>query len=105
MPEFGLPDATLAAIRRILAGFPAVTKAVLYGSRAKGNYRLGSDIDLTLFGENLDLRILGEIAAQLEESPIPYQVDLSLWAQLEHAGLREHIERVGVVFYQRTQDE
>lgn len=105
MPEFGLPDATLTAIRRILAGFPAVTKAVLYGSRAKGNYRPGSDIDLSLFGESLDLRILGEIAAQLAESPIPYQVDLSLWALLDHAKLREHIERVGVVFYQRTPNE
>ena len=105
MPEFGLPDATLTAIRGILATFPAVSKAVLYGSRAKGNCRPGSDIDLTLFGEGLDLRILGEISAQLEESPIPYQVDLSLWELLDHAGLREHIERVGVVFYQRTPEK
>ena len=104
MPDFGLPDKTLAAIRQILADFPAVEKAILYGSRAMGNYRPGSDIDLTLFGDQLDLRILGEIAARLEESPIPYQVDLSLWSRLDHAGLREHIERVGVVFYQRKPD-
>jgi predicted nucleotidyltransferase len=69
--------------------------------RAKVNYRPGSDIDLTLIGNQLDYRLLGEIAAKLEESPIPYQVDLSLWSQLDHAGLREHIERVGVVFYER----
>ncbi len=104
MPDFGLPDKTVATIRQILADFPAVEKAILYGSRAKGNYRPGSDIDLTLTGDNLDLRILGEIAARLEESPIPYQVDLSLWNKLDHAGLREHIERVGVVFYQRAGD-
>ena len=101
MPEFGLSDKTLATIRQILAESPAVEKAILYGSRAKGNYRPGSDIDLTLFGDQLDLRILGDIAARLVESPIPYQVDLSIWSQLNHAGLREHIERVGVVFYQR----
>jgi predicted nucleotidyltransferase len=101
MPEFGLPDKTLAVIRQILAGYSAVEKAILYGSRAKGNYRPGSDIDLTLIGNQLDYRLLGEIAAKLEESPIPYQVDLSLWSQLDHAGLREHIERVGVVFYER----
>lgn len=101
MPEFGLPDKTVAIIRRILAYVPAVKKAVIYGSRAKGNFRPGSDIDLTLHGEGLDLRILGEIAARLDESPIPYQVDLSIFDRLEHAGLREHIERVGVVFYQR----
>ena len=101
MADFGLPDTTLAAIRRILADFPAVEKAVLYGSRAKGNYRPGSDIDLVLVGDALDIRILGEIAARLEESPIPYQVDLTLWGQIDHVKLREHIERVGVVFYQR----
>lgn len=99
MPEFGLPDKTVATIRRILAEFPAVTKAVIYGSRAKGNYKPGSDIDLTLFGDGLDLRILGQIATRLDESPIPYQVDLSIFDRLDHAGLREHIERIGMVFY------
>ena len=53
-------------------------------------------------GDRLDSRILGELAARLDESSIPYQVDLSLWDQIDHAKLREHIERVGVVFYQRT---
>jgi predicted nucleotidyltransferase len=101
MPEFGLPDATLAVIRKILADCAAVEKAILYGSRAKGTHRPGSDIDLTLIGKQLDLRILGEIAARLDEAPIPYQVDLSLWSQIDHNGLREHIERVGVVFYRR----
>lgn len=101
MPDFGLPETTLAAIRQILADCPAVEKAILYGSRAKGNCKPGSDIDLTLIGDQLDFRLLGELTARLEESPIPYQVDLSLWDQLDHAKLREHIERVGVVFYQR----
>jgi len=103
MPEFGLPDKTVTIIRRILADVPAVKKAVIYGSRAKGTYKPGSDIDLTLYGDDLDLRTLGEIAARLEESPIPYQVDLSIFGRLDHEGLKEHIERVGVVFYEKRQ--
>jgi len=99
-PEFGLPPATLEAIRRILAEVPAVKKAVIYGSRAKGTHRPGSDIDLTLFGDGLDLDILGRIAARLHESPIPYQVDLSIFELIDHAGLREHIQRVGQPFYE-----
>ncbi len=99
MAEFGLPETTTGTIRRILAEVPAVRKAVIYGSRAKGNYRPGSDIDLTLFGADLDM--LGQIAARLDESPIPYQVDLSIFDRLDHAELREHIERVGQVFYER----
>jgi predicted nucleotidyltransferase len=99
-PEFGLPPATLDTIRRILADVPAVKKAVIYGSRAKGTHRPGSDIDLSLMGEGLDLDTLGKIATLLEESPIPYEVDLSVFELIEHQALREHIERVGQVFYQ-----
>ena len=99
--EFGLPPSTLDAIRNILAEVPAVKRAVVYGSRAKGTHRPGSDIDLTLFGDALSVDTLGQIATRLEESPIPYQVDLSIIKLIEHAALREHIERVGQVFYQR----
>ena len=102
MPEFGLPETTLSTVRRILSDHPAVKKAILYGSRAKGTHGPASDIDLTLLGEALDLDVLSSIATELEESSIPYQVDLSLWDALEHAGLREHIARVGVVFYERA---
>ena len=99
-PEFGLTPATLDTIRRILAAVPAVKKAVVYGSRAKGTHRPGSDIDLTLFGDALDLDTLGQIATRLDESPIPYQVDLSIFKLIEHAGLREHIQRVGKPLYE-----
>ena len=99
--EFGLPPSTLDAIRHILAEVPAVKRAVIYGSRAKGTHRSGSDIDLTLFGDALNLDTLGQIATRLEESPIPYQVDLSIFNLIEQTALREHIERAGQVFYQR----
>jgi hypothetical protein len=55
---------------------------------------------LTLFGDALDVDTLGQIATRLHESPIPYQVDLSLFKLIDHDGLREHIERVGRVFYE-----
>jgi predicted nucleotidyltransferase len=99
--EFGLPEATTSTIRCIFAEVPALEKAVIYGSRAKGNYRPGSDIALALFGTGLDWDMLGKIAAQLEESPIPYQVALALFETLDNASLRDHIERVGQMFYQR----
>ena len=65
-----------------------------------GTERPGSDIDLTLFGDTLDLDTLGRIAGRLDESPIPYQVDLSIFEQIEHSGLRDHIQRVGRLLYQ-----
>ncbi|MBN8285014.1 nucleotidyltransferase domain-containing protein [Zoogloea sp.] len=99
--EFGLPDGTCSTVRQILASYPQIEKAVLYGSRAKGNYKAGSDIDLTLFGTALNHTLLMSISTALEESDIPYTVDLSLFDQIETPTLREHIERVGQVFYER----
>lgn len=99
--EFGLPDSTLAAVHQILAACPQVETAILYGSRAKGNYKPGSDIDLTLTGDGLGYAELSRIADELEESDIPYQVDLSILAQIENPNLRAHIQRVGKVFYRQ----
>jgi uncharacterized protein len=104
VPDFGLPDATLATVRHILADCPALEKAVIYGSRAKGTHRHGSDIDLTLMGASLDENALSRIATRLDESSIPYTVDLSLFHQIDHTALREHILRIGRVFYQRDID-
>lgn len=96
----GLPDSTVAAIHGVLARYPAVERAVLYGSRAKGTHKPGSDIDLTLFGPALDARLLSSIAEELDELLLPYMIDLSLYEQIGHEGLREHIDRVGVEFYE-----
>lgn len=98
--DFGLPSATLDTVRQILAAYPAVKKALIYGSRAKGTHRPGSDIDLTLIGDAIQLNTLGRIAARLDESTIPYQVDLSIFELIEHAGLRDHIQRIGLLFYE-----
>jgi uncharacterized protein len=100
--EFGLPDATLATVRAILAARPEVESAIVYGSRAKGNYKTGSDIDLTLMGADLDFETLGSIAGDLDESDIPYQVDLSIFANIKNPSLVEHIQRVGKEFYKRA---
>lgn len=101
----GLSDATVAKIRGVFARFPAIERAVLYGSRAKGNYKPGSDIDLTLHGRTLDSSLLGDIAEELDELLLPYTIDLSVYGDLDHAALREHIDRVGVLFYERAKPD
>lgn len=98
---YGLSDDTLHNICGVFSRHPAIEKAVLYGSRAKGNYRPGSDIDLTLYGDALTTPELGSIADELDDLLLPYKIDLSLFARLDHADLMEHIERAGVLFYIR----
>lgn len=100
--KYGLTEATVDKIKGVFARFPAIKKAVLYGSRAKGNFKTGSDIDLTLYGESLTSDLHGKIAEALDDLLLPYTVDLSIFDDLDHAKLREHIERVGVAFYERV---
>ena len=97
----GLADGTVAEIQAVLAQFPEVERAVLYGSRAKGNHRPGSDIDLTLIGTGLTSKILGQIQGELEDGYLPYSFDVSLLDQITQPDLIEHIRRVGVVFYEK----
>ncbi|MBL4608243.1 MAG: nucleotidyltransferase domain-containing protein [Pseudomonadales bacterium] len=85
----------------VLAQFEKIETAVLYGSRAKGNFKTGSDIDLTLYGEELPLRLLSDIAEALDELLLPYTIDLSIFDKLDHTELRKHIQRVGIAFYEK----
>ena len=99
--RFGLTEATMAKIVNVLADHPQVEQAVLYGSRAKGNYKNGSDIDLTLMGPKLQTADLLSIMGELDDLLLPYMIDLSLFHQLTHPELIEHIRRVGIIFYEK----
>ena len=98
MNPFGLSPATIEQIQGVLAHYPAVEQAILYGSRAKGNYRAGSDIDLTLRG-NISHHQLLAIQNELDDLLLPYCLDLSLLDTLSYPPLLEHIHRVGIIFY------
>ena len=99
--KFGLKPHIIEAIQNCLKEFPSVHEAIVYGSRAKGNYRNGSDIDLTLKGKDLTLKILFSIEHKLDDLLLPYKIDLSLFNSIDNQDLIEHIERVGISFYNK----
>ncbi len=100
--QYGLTQEIIEKISNVYARFPEVEKVVLYGSRAKGNYKNGSDIDFTLYGTALTPDLRANIAMALDDLMLPYTIDLSFFDELENAELREHIKRVGKVFYEKT---
>ncbi|MCF6148596.1 MAG: nucleotidyltransferase domain-containing protein [Candidatus Kuenenia sp.] len=101
--KFGLKDATIEKICNVFAQYPSVEKAVLYGSRAKGNFNNGSDIDLTLVGgEELTLKTLYKIMDELDDLLLPYTIDLSLFKNISDPDVISHIHRAGITFYERT---
>lgn len=99
--QFGLSSETIRAINGVFKKMPQIQQVLIYGSRAKGNYKHGSDIDLTIKGSNLKTTDLLKIENDIEELMLPYKLDLSLYEQIENPDLKEHIERVGQLFYQR----
>lgn len=104
MTSNGLPDNVINKITEVFKSYYQVEKVVLYGSRAKGTYKNGSDIDLTMFGDVLTDNLLLEISDKLDELLLPYMIDLSIFNHLNNDKLKEHITRVGVVFYERNKE-
>lgn len=98
--EDGLTDSQRSSIRQLLMNYPAVEQALLYGSRAMGRHKAGSDIDLTLMGD-IDLALLNKVSIALDDLLLPYEIDLSIFQQIDNQDLRDHIQRKGVVFYQK----
>lgn len=97
--QYGLKKETIKKINTLFAKYEEVEEAVLYGSRAKGNYKPGSDVDLTLKGKQLNLKLLNKISLDLDDLLLPYTFDLSIYHHITASDLIEHIERVGKIFY------
>ena len=105
MPEneslYGLTIEDIEKLRSIFRKYPQVNQVILYGSRAKGNYRPSSDIDLTLVGE-VEWSDFQKIEVDLDDLLLPYQIDLSIMSHISNPELLKHIQRVGQPFYQRS---
>jgi len=97
--QYGLNEKTIENIKSVFTRYKEVDEVILYGSRAKGNFKPGSDVDLTLKGEKLNLQILNMISLELDDLLLPYSFDLSIFHQISNPDLIEHIERVGVTFH------
>ncbi len=97
----GLEQSTLDRIRDLFSTCPEVERVILYGSRAKGDFRNGSDIDLTIVGDQVTLEQFSRLQLALDDLLLPYTIDLSLIRQIDNPDLLAHIDRVGVVLYER----
>ena len=100
--KFGLKPEIIRKIKTIFSNYPEIEEAILYGSRAMGNYKNGSDIDLTLitYEHNVTSSII-EIGVALDELDLPYTFDLSFYKNIENPDIIDHINRVGISFYKK----
>jgi len=96
--RFGLKEKTIDNIHQVLIRYPQVEQAIIFGSRAKGNFKTGSDIDLALKGQ-LSLTTINKLSNEIDDLLLPYTFDLISLSGINNSELLDHIKRVGVVFY------
>ncbi|MCI8760807.1 MAG: nucleotidyltransferase domain-containing protein [Clostridia bacterium] len=100
MQKFGLDEKIISDIIEILKKYEEVESAKIYGSRARGDYRKSSDIDIALFGDNLTFSIHTNIFYEIDNLYLPYKIDLINFNSISLANkIRENIIREGVEFY------
>lgn len=100
--KFGLKESVIQSIHSVLDSYPEIEQVIIYGSRAKGNYRNGSDIDLTIISEDIDFSTVLKLERAIDDLMLPYTIDLSLMKHIQNPDIIQHIERVGKVFYEKN---
>jgi predicted nucleotidyltransferase len=99
---YGVKEENIRRINQVFINHPEVDEVILYGSRAKGSFKPASDIDLTLKGDHLDSAILSKIAWEIDDLLLPFTFDLSVYSQIQSKELLSDIQRIGIVFYLKT---
>ncbi len=97
----GLNEKECSVLQTLFAANERITEVILYGSRAKGNNKPFSDVDIVLVGNTLSHTDINRLYAAIDESSLPYKFDISLLASLKNEELLAHIERVGKTIYKR----
>lgn len=99
----GLSSSDIEAIKTVAGRCDRVEKVLIFGSRAKGTYQNGSDVDLALKGRNLSFTDISRISDELnEETIMPYRFDVLDYNRISEPKLKEHINRNGILIFNRA---
>ncbi len=98
--RFGLSDTVIEELQNVFRRHANIEKVLIFGSRSKGNYRAGSDIDLALIGKNIDYRQILDIYTEIDDLELLYSIDLLDYQTKAGTPIGDHIDRVGQVFYE-----
>jgi len=98
--KFGLSDTVIKDLQDVFRRHANIQKVLIFGSRSKGNYRTGSDIDLALIGKNIDYRQILVLQTEIDDLEMLYSIDLIDYNSKVGTPIGDHIDRVGQVFYE-----
>ena len=98
--RFGIPEQTVTMILESIADINKIKKAAVFGSRAIGNYKNGSDIDLVIYGSGITNDVVNKLSILLnEELPLPYYFDIVHYESISTPALKEHIDEYAEIIY------
>lgn len=97
--RFGLKAADLRSMESAFKSLPEIESVIIFGSRALGNFKNNSDIDLCLKGLAVDYAICVKLSSKLEELPMPYLFDIVNYNNLKNFELKSHIDRYGRLIF------
>lgn len=98
--KFGLSDTVIRELQDVFRRYANIEKVLIFGSRSKGNYRAGSDIDLAVIGKDIDYNQLLSILCEIDDLELLYSVDLLDYQKKKGTPIGDHIDRVGQIFYE-----
>ena len=98
--KFGLSDLVIQELQDVFRRYANIEKVLIFGSRSKGDYRAGSDIDLAVIGKDIDYSVLLDIQCDIEDLELLYSIDLIDYQKKKGTPIGDHIDRVGQVFYE-----
>jgi uncharacterized protein len=97
--DIGIQPHVITEIISVLKHFPKISDVVLYGSRAMGRFRPGSDIDLAIYGSGLEFRDKLDLSIALEDLDYPYSFDITIYDMIKNDALKNHIDEKGILIY------
>ena len=103
MKEYGIDIDDILLMKRVFASFPEINNVILFGSRAMGRQKSGSDFDFALDSDNMTFEDLLDLDSKLEELGFLYKIDLLLLKAINDPDLLNHIHRVGKLFYSKNE--
>lgn len=98
---YGLTDRSYNELLQILASIPEIEEAVIYGSRARGDFWRASDVDLSIKGADVNRHTLARLNDKLYYSHIPQFFDTHIYAAIRNPEFKANVDREGIVMYRR----
>ncbi len=99
--KYGLTNKQFKLIEDTIISFSEIEKVLIFGSRAENNFKPSSDIDLAIFGKDINNDVVNKLSSQLDDLPLPFMFDIINFKNISNLSLQHKIDVQGKLFFER----